>query len=97
MRANFVSKNNLNWIEDLDLLVDTLNNRIHDTTKQKPNDLWEASKKKIPDLKEVKNLTTDKLELQNKLVGETLRRVKEQIKRVENQELNVGDFVRIAM
>lgn len=99
MRHNFTRKNNLNWIDDIMLIVENLNNRIHSTTKQKPNDLWRPKRNKLPDVKPelLDELTKDKLIVQNQIKQKINKKAKEQMKKISKYDYDIGDTVRISI
>lgn len=97
MRANFVRVKSLNWVDHLQTIVDSLNSRVHKTTKKIPNEIWQPDKKKIKPTTDNKKLTTDKTELQSELLTTTLHKAKIQNDKVKNQSFKINDPVRIAL
>ena len=59
MRDIFIRTNNLNWVDYLQIMCDNKNNQYNQTTKNKPNNLWnedsyyfniDKNKREMPDL-----------------------------------------------
>jgi transposase InsO family protein len=82
IRANFVRTNSLNWIDDLQMLVDSKNKTKHNEKVkilETTEELKESQEQKISNLSKS---TTD--------------RVTKQIAKLQNQTLEVGDKVRVS-
>jgi hypothetical protein len=99
MRQNFIKNNNLNWIDHLRMISDNLNNRILETTKQKPNDLWRPKRTVLPEVKKelTDKLTTDKLTVQNQALNTITKKAEEQMNKTKKYDYKVGQKVRISI
>lgn len=96
IRANFIKKNNLIWINDLQLFLDNYNSRKHNTTKFIPNQIWKPEKCKVTLVEETDDLKQTNEQKISELSKTTTDRVTKQIARLQQQTLTVGDTVRVA-
>ena len=96
IRANFVRNNNLNWIDELDMLLNNYNSKKHKTTGYVPNDIWREEKGKVNLIDETDNLDETKEQKISNLSKKTTSRAQSQIEQLQKQTLSVGDTVRVA-
>ena len=96
IRANFVRRNDLNWIEDLEMLVKNYNSKKHRTTKYIPDEIWSEEKNKVKIVEQNDELEMSKEQKIGDLSTRTIDKVTKQFEKLKNQNLVVGDFVRIA-
>ena len=86
MHDSFVREGNTKWVDDLQHFVNSKNNRIHSITKQPPDEIWR------PDIDP--NLNTEKLE---NVKERLIQKAKRDVRANDTQELDKGDFVRVAI
>jgi hypothetical protein len=102
MREIFIRNNNLNWIDNLQLMIDNKNETYNSTIKAKPNYIWNQDNFYT----NVKNRQEEEEEEGEGITPETIRketvnnireRAKKQLEKNKIVELNVGDWVRVKM
>jgi hypothetical protein len=103
MREIFIRNNNLNWIDNLQLMIDNKNETYNSTIKAKPNYIWNQDNFYT----NVKNRQDEEEEEEGEgITPETIRketvnnireRAKKQLEKNKIVELNVGDWVRVKM
>lgn len=96
IRANFVRNNNLNWIDELSILLTNYNSKKHKTTGYVPNDIWREEKGKVKLIDETDNLDETKEQKISNLSKKTTSRAQSQIEQLQKQTLSVGDTVRVS-
>jgi transposase InsO family protein len=107
IRANFVRRSDLVWIEDLQMLLDNHNGTKQKLTKFAPNDIWSEGRKR-PRIKKIKeeeistpqdelgDLPPDRDENIEIATDRISDKAEKQLKKLRNQELAVGDHVRVS-
>ena len=86
LHDSFVREGNTKWVDDLHHFVNSKNNRIHSVTRQAPDTIWR------PDIDA--NLNTEKLE---NVKERLIQKAKRDVRANDTQELDKGDFVRVAI
>ena len=104
MREIFIRDNNLNWIDNLQLLIDNKNESYNSTIKAKPNLIWNQDS--FYDNVKHRQNNQEEEEENDEVTPETIRketvnnireRAKKQLEKNKIIELNVGDHVRVKM
>jgi transposase InsO family protein len=105
IRANFVRRSDLVWIEDLQMMLDNHNGTKQKLTKFAPDEIWSEGRKK-PRIKKIKeegiSTPTDQLDGLPATKDENISaaasritdRAEKQLTKLRNQQLAVGDYVR---
>lgn len=94
IKAFFIRNNNKAWYNILDKVEDNKNNTFNSTVKHTPKEIWTPDKEEIPTLPEVFQRNNPKLKAKISLVKKAIQKIK---KFKEEDNLKVGDFVRIKM
>jgi len=96
MRDIFIKNNNNNWVDSLRNIENLHNNTFTSATNNIPNKIWAVSKEPIVTRETLFHLTKEKTDqLMAKQV--ILKNIKKHIHEFKNEELEVGDKIRIRM
>jgi hypothetical protein len=98
LRAYFAKNENKVWYNLLPNIEENKNGTYHSVIKTTPQKIWTPNKQHLrtsDDFSDEEILNEDKLKV--KARNNVLKKVKADIKRFKDKELNIGDFVRIKM
>ena len=105
IREIFIRSNDLNWINYLDIMVDSKNESYNSTIKAKPNLIWNEDnfyntvkdRQQNNDQIEVNDENANPETVRQEIVGNIKQKAKKQLEKNKITELNVGDHVRVKM
>lgn len=97
MRSNFIRINDLNWIDHLDMMIETYNKTKHNGTGFRPIDVWTNDRARVAMANVGANdllLTNDQKKTQ--ILMNTNSRIQAQSAQLQQEHFEVGDRVRVA-
>jgi transposase InsO family protein len=101
IRANFVRRSDLVWIEDLQMLLDNHNGTTQKLTKFAPNQIWTEGRRKpanttIDDTDELADIPATQDQNVSAAAARIQDRAEKQLAKLKKQTLEVGDHVRVS-